>query len=69
MRDIKRESTTQKESQVRVMAVLNIYDINAKANEIAEEFKKMDEEPKDESAILFEEMRILALNNRTRFKL
>ena len=39
------------------------------ANEIAEEFKKMDEEPKDESAILFEEMRILALNNRTRFKL
>ena len=38
------------------MAVLNIYDINAKANEIAEEFKKMDESPKDESGILFEEM-------------
>ena len=51
------------------MAVLNIYDINAKANEIAEEFKKMDVSPKDESGILFEEMRILALNNRTRFKL
>lgn len=51
------------------MAVLNIYDINAKANAISEEFKKLDEGTKDESAILFEEMRILALNNRTRFKL
>lgn len=51
------------------MAVLNIYDINAKANEISDEFKKLDGETKDESGILFEEMRILALNNRTRFKL
>ncbi len=51
------------------MAVLNIYDINAKANEISEEFKKLDAEQADQSSILFEEMRILALNNRTKFNL
>ena len=51
------------------MAVLNIYDINARANELSDEFKKLDEESNDQSAILFEEMRILAVNNRTRFKL
>lgn len=51
------------------MAVLNIYDINARANELSDEFKKLDEESNDQSAVLFEEMRILAVNNRTRFKL
>jgi len=52
------------------MAVLNIYDINAKANELSEEFRKLDEPAdNDKSAILYEEMRILAFNNRTRFKL
>ncbi len=51
------------------MAVLNIYDINARANELSDEFKKLDENPEDESSVLFEEMRIMALNNRTKFKL
>ncbi len=51
------------------MAVLNIYDINARANELSDEFKKLDESPEDESRVLFEEMRIMALNNRTKFKL
>lgn len=52
------------------MAVLNIYDINAKANEISNEFlKTVDEEDQDQSAVLFEEMRILAVANRTMFKL
>ena len=50
------------------MSVLNTYDINAKANEISEEFKKMDASD-DKSAILFEEMRIMAVNNMQRFKL
>jgi len=52
------------------MAVLNIYDINAKANQLSEElFRTTDENSEDQSAILFEEMRILAFNNRTKFKL
>lgn len=52
------------------MAVLNIYDINAKANELSDEFKKLDEgEASDQRGVLFEEMQILAMNNRTRFKL
>jgi len=52
------------------MAVINIYDINAKATELSEEFKKLDDvDSQDQSRVLFEEMRILALNNRTRFKL
>lgn len=52
------------------MAVLNIYDINAKANQLSEElFKTIDEDPEDQSTVLFEEMRILAFNNRTKFKL
>ena len=51
------------------MAVLNIYDINAKANEISEEFKKLDAEPTDQRDVLFEEMRVLAFNNRTKFNL
>ena len=52
------------------MALLNIYDINAKANELSDEFKKIDTDcSDDQSSVLFEEMRILAFNNRTRFKL
>lgn len=51
------------------MAVLNMYDINARVNELSAEFKKLDEPEDDKSSILFEEMKILALNNRTRFKL
>jgi len=51
------------------MAVLNIYDINAKANELSEEFKKLDQPEDDKSTVLYEEMRILAFNNRVRFKL
>jgi hypothetical protein len=51
------------------MSVLNTYDINAKANEISEEFKKLDTPEEDKSAILFEEMRIMAINNMQRFNL
>ena len=51
------------------MSVLNTYDINAKANEISEEFKKLDAPEEDKSAILFEEMRIMAINNMQRFNL
>ena len=50
------------------MSVLNTYDINAKANEISEEFKKLDSSD-DKSSILFEEMRIMAVNNMQKFKL
>ena len=50
------------------MSVLNTYDINAKANEISEELKKIDDSG-DKSAILFEEMRIMAVNNMQRFNL
>jgi hypothetical protein len=50
------------------MSVLNTYDINAKANEISEELMKV-EASEDKSAILFEEMRIMAMNNMQRFNL
>ena len=50
------------------MSVLNTYDINAKANEISEDLKKM-EASEDKSEILFEEMRIMAVNNMQRFNL
>ena len=50
------------------MSVLNTYDINAKANEISEDLKKMDAS-EDKSEILFEEMRIMAVNNMQRFNL
>ena len=51
------------------MSVLNTYDINSKANEISEEFKKLDEPSEDRSDLLFEEMRIMAVNNMQRFNL
>ncbi len=50
------------------MSVLNTYDINAKANEISEDLMKVDNS-EDKSAILFEEMRIMAVNNMQRFNL
>jgi hypothetical protein len=50
------------------MSVLNTYDINAKANEISEDLMKVDNSD-DKSAILFEEMRIMAMNNMQRFNL
>ena len=52
------------------MSVLNTYDINAKANEISDYLYKSEEpETEDKSAILFEEMRIMALNNMQRFNI
>ena len=50
------------------MSVLNTYDINSKATEISEELKKV-EDSEDRSDILFEEMRIMAVNNMQKFKL
>ncbi|MBO6271399.1 hypothetical protein J6O48_01315 [bacterium] len=50
------------------MSVLNTYDINAKANEISEELMRV-ENSEDKSTILFEEMRIMAVNNMQRFNL
>ncbi len=50
------------------MSVLNTYDINAKANEISDELRKLEDE-EDKSGILFEEMRIMAMNNMQRFNL
>ena len=50
------------------MSVVDTYDINAKANEISEDLKKMDSF-EDRSDLLFEEMRIMALNNMQRFNL
>ena len=51
------------------MSVINTYDINSKANEISQELIKLDAPEEDKSAILFEEMRIMALNNMQRFNL
>ena len=52
------------------MALLNIYDINAKANEISQELLKLDgEERVDNSKVLFDEMNFIAFNNRTQFNL
>lgn len=51
------------------MAVLNTYDINAKANMIAEELKKADSAQQEESCILYKEMQLMAMNNMQRFKL
>ncbi len=50
------------------MSVLNTYDINAKANEISEELMRV-ENSEDKSTVLFEEMRIMAVNNMQRFNL
>jgi len=50
------------------MSVVDTYDINAKANEISEDLKKMDQ-VEDRSDLLFEEMRIMAMNNMQRFNL
>ena len=50
------------------MSVLNTYDINAKAHEISEELMRVDNSD-DKSAVLFEEMRIMAMNNMQRFNL
>lgn len=51
------------------MAVINTYDINAKANIIAEELKKVDSAENEESCILYKEMQLMAMNNMQRFKL
>ena len=44
------------------MAVLNIYDINAKANSIYKDFIKK-ESADDKSEVLYDEMQIFAENN------
>lgn len=52
------------------MALMNIYDINARANQLVEEFIKLDgDEPVDDRKLLFDQMQLLATNNRTMFKL
>jgi len=54
------------------MAVLDLYDINAKANEIYNEFIKeppTGEESTDKSYILFEQMQMIAFNNKSTLKL
>lgn len=51
------------------MSVINTYDINAKANIISEELKKVDSVESDESCILYKEMQLMAMNNMQRFKL
>lgn len=51
------------------MSVINTYDINAKANIIAEELKKVDSAENEESCILYKEMQLMAMNNMQRFKL
>jgi hypothetical protein len=51
------------------MSVLNTYDINAKANEISEELMKVEKASDDKSSVLFEEMRLMAVNNMQRFNL
>ena len=51
------------------MSIVNTYDINAKANMISEELKKVDSEENDESCILFKEMQLMAMNNMQRIKL
>ena len=49
---------------------MNIYDINARANQLVEEFIKLDgDEPVDDRKLLFDQMQLLATNNRTMFKL
>lgn len=53
----------------REMSVINTYDINAKANIIAEELKKADSTANEESCILYKEMQLMAMNNMQRFKL
>ena len=50
------------------MSVLNTYDINSMANQISDDLKKV-EDTEDKSEVLFEEMRIMALNNMQRFNL
>ena len=52
------------------MALMNIYDINARANQLVEEFIKLDgDEPVDDRKLLFDQMQLLATNNRTMLKL
>lgn len=55
--------------EVTKMSVINTYDINAKANMISEDLKKMDSEDNEESCILYKEMQLMAMNNMQRFKL
>lgn len=62
------QTINKQEARERKMSVLNTYDINAKANEISEELMKIDNS-EDKSGILFEEMRIMAVNNMQRFNL
>ena len=54
--------------EVTKMSVINTYDINAKANMISEDLKKMDSEYNEESCILYKEMQLMAMNNMQRFK-
>lgn len=51
------------------MSVVNTYDINAKANIISEEMKKVDAADDLESCILYKEMQLMAMNNMQRFKI
>ena len=62
------QTLNKQEARERKMSVLNTYDINSKANEISEELKKVDAS-EDRSDLLFEEMRIMAVNNMQRFNL
>ena len=50
------------------MSLLNTYDINAKSVDISDELKKTVKSG-DKSAVLFEEMRVMALNNMQRLNL
>jgi len=48
------------------MALLQSYDINALATQISTEFYIHDNDPKDRSQILIDEMRLFALDMKSR---
>ena len=62
------QTLNKQEARESKMSVLNTYDINAMANQISEDLMRVDNSD-DKSAILFEEMRIMAMNNMQRFNL
>ena len=53
--------------EASIMAVLNIYDINAKANSIYKDFIKKEDE-NDKSQVLYDEMQIFAETNLNMLK-
>ncbi len=52
----------RKKDEASIMAVLNIYDINAKANSIYKDFIK-EPDDNDKSQVLYDEMQIFAETN------